>query len=118
MSRSGLLLLAVLLSCIMLGPFSARADQHGAPGNPIATGTAAIREMTDARDIAGFLRVLDGLAPAIMQDPRLSIDDRVLLLGGISVLASRFEHPEPEIQAESWLLAYAEVALGPEAEIT
>ena len=120
MSRIGSLILVAFLALATLGmlPGDATAQQSGSSSEVLQAGTIALRQRADAGDAEGFMQVLDQVAPAIFNAPRLSQDDRFTLLGGIAVLARRMDDPAPYIEAESWIFVLAEAVYGPEAEFT
>ncbi|MEM9551569.1 MAG: CHAT domain-containing protein, partial [Pseudomonadota bacterium] len=111
-----------LAAFIMLGGLClanlAVADQHSVQTDPLQLGIRELRQSADTNDAARFIATLDRVVPMVFDEPRLAVQEKLGLLAGFAALTDRLTAPEARIEAESWFLVYAEVALGKEHEIT
>ena len=97
-------------------PTPEQAEAQAAAETPLEEAMATVRESVEAHDTTRFIHLLDITVPMIMSEPRLDADGKVMLIGGLLVLAHRLESPDARIAAEGWLLASIETLYGPDHE--
>ncbi len=97
--------LGVLLALCLGG------NAHGQT-DPLLNGISQLRQSAEQGASRDFQLQLDRLAPAIMQSPDLSVDEKIRVFGGIAILSRQLDDPNAVVEAEGWLMAFAEVATG------
>lgn len=79
---------------------------------------SAIGDSIKARDTDRFITLLDSVVPALFEDPTPTLEQKFIIMAGLSLAARKLADPRADFEVNGWLLAYGEAFLGKTHEIT